>query len=61
MYLKKIKHPEFFQGNKKSDLYFEGWYYKLVTSDLKTSIALIPGISIQKKRSSCFYSSFYIK
>ncbi len=58
MYLKKIKYPEFFQGNKKSDLYFEGWYYKLVTSDLKTSIALIPGISIQKKDPHAFIQVF---
>ncbi len=48
MYFKKIKKPELFQGDKKTNHYFEGWYYKLVSADMKTSIAFIPGISIQK-------------
>ena len=48
-YFKKILHPELFQGNHKKNNYFEGWYYKLVSFDQKTSIAFIPGISINKK------------
>lgn len=58
MYFKKIKHPEFFQGNKKKNNYFEGWYYKLVSHDLKTSIAFIPGISINKKDPHAFIQVF---
>lgn len=58
MYFKKIKHPEFFQGNKKKNNYFEGWYYKLVSPDLKTSIAFIPGISINKKDPHAFIQVF---
>lgn len=46
MYLKKLKNPYLFQGRKKRNHYFEGWYYKLVSSDLKTEIAFIPGISL---------------
>lgn len=58
MYLKKIKHPEYFQGNKKTNHYFEGWYYKLVTKDLKTSLALIPGISMHKDDPHTFIQVF---
>ncbi|MFA7423208.1 MAG: tocopherol cyclase family protein [Acholeplasmataceae bacterium] len=58
MYFKKIKNPELFQGDKKSNHYFEGWYYKLVSADLKTSIAFIPGISIQKKDPHTFIQVF---
>lgn len=58
MYFKKIKHPEFFQGNRKKNNYFEGWYYKLVSHDLKTSIAFIPGISINKKDPHAFIQVF---
>jgi hypothetical protein len=58
MYFKKIKHPEFFQGNRKKNHYFEGWYYKLVSHDLKTSIAFIPGISINKKDPHAFIQIF---
>ncbi|MCD4827531.1 MAG: tocopherol cyclase family protein [Acholeplasmataceae bacterium] len=58
MYFKKIKHPEYFQGNKKKNNYFEGWYYKLVTKDKKTSVAFIPGISINKKDPHAFIQVF---
>jgi len=61
MYLKKINHPEFFQGNKKKDRYFEGWYYKLVTADQKVSIAFIPGISINQKDPHTFVQVFVSK
>lgn len=49
-----IKHPELFQGRRKRKNYFEGWYYKIVSSDLKKSIAFIPGISYFKNDSHCF-------
>ncbi len=58
MYFKKRKHPELFQGNKKTDHYFEGWYYKLVSYDLKTSVAFIPGISINKSDPHAFIQVF---
>ena len=58
MYLKKINHPELFQGDKKKNNYFEGWYYKLVTKDQKVSVAFIPGISINQKDSHTFIQVF---
>lgn len=42
---KRRTHPELFQGRKKKSNYFEGWYYKLVSTDSSSTIALIPGIS----------------
>lgn len=58
MYLKKINHPELFQGDKKKNNYFEGWYYKLVTKDQKVSVAFIPGISMNQKDPHTFIQVF---
>jgi len=58
MILKKIIHPEYFQGNKKKNNYFEGWYYKLVSEDQKHTIAFIPGISLNEKDPHAFIQVF---
>ena len=58
MYFKKLIHPEYFQGNKKKDHYFEGWYYKLVSRDEKDTIAFIPGVSINQKDQHAFIQVF---
>jgi tocopherol cyclase len=55
---KKIKETIRFQGNLKKKNYFEGWYYKFVTKDLKHSLALIPGISLNKMDSHAFIQVF---
>lgn len=44
--LKKIWHPEWFQGNRKTRNYFEGWYIKNVSAPGEDTIAFIPGISM---------------
>jgi hypothetical protein len=41
----RIHHPIWYQGVRKQRNYFEGWYFKQVTSDGKTTLSLIPGIS----------------
>ena len=46
MWLKKIIYPLLFQGNNKSEEYFEGWYYKQISKDEKRVISFIPGISL---------------
>jgi tocopherol cyclase len=61
MYFKKLIHPEFFQGNKKKDRYFEGWYYKLVSEDESYTLAFIPGVSINKKDPHAFVQVFISK
>ena len=45
MIFKHIKAPVIYQGRKKNSKYFEGWYFKQVAADLKSTICLIPGIS----------------
>ncbi len=44
--LKKMRHPEIFQGNKKKKNYFEGWYFKMVSADGSSILSVIPGISL---------------
>lgn len=46
--------PNLFQGNLKKQPYFEGWYYKQVSTDGKTAISFIPGISLNKHDPHCF-------
>lgn len=58
MYFKKLLQPELFQGRKKKNTYFEGWYYKLVSQDEHTTLAFIPGVSIQKKDPHAFIQVF---
>ena len=58
MYLKKLKYPEYFQGNNKKDNYFEGWYYKLVSKDQSYTIAFIPGVSLVTDDAHAFIQVF---
>ena len=58
MYLKKLIYPEYFQGNKKKDNYFEGWYYKLVSKDQSYTIAFIPGVSLVTDDAHAFIQVF---
>ena len=58
-----------YQGTGKEKNYFEGWYYKNVTGNGKTVIAIIPGVSISEHDSHAFvqiieninYKTYYIK
>ena len=47
---KKLKknNPEVFQGNKKKENYFEGWYFKMVSQDDSSIMSIIPGISLSE-------------
>lgn len=38
--------PDMFHGWGETRNYFEGWYFKFVSSDEKTAMAVIPGISM---------------
>jgi len=42
----KLFKPEIFQGNLKVKDYFEGWYFKHVSSDQDQVYAFIPGITL---------------
>ncbi len=50
--IKKLYHPEIFQGDKKKKHYFEGWYYKSILSSFKKSVVIIPGIALGKDTNS---------
>ncbi len=42
----RVFKPEVYQGNMRMKSYFEGWYFKQVTSDEKKVFSFIPGISL---------------
>jgi tocopherol cyclase len=44
--LRKVFHSELYQGHKKQQGYYEGWYFKLVAPGGGHVFSLIPGISI---------------
>ncbi|MFC2080099.1 tocopherol cyclase family protein [Bacteroidota bacterium] len=44
--LKKTGNTSIFQGNKKEEKYFEGWYFKMVAEDGSSIFSVIPGISL---------------
>ncbi|BFN37835.1 tocopherol cyclase family protein [Fidelibacter multiformis] len=46
--VRKIWHPEWFQGYYNKKTYFEGWYFKIVSQDGKHRYAIIPGITTGK-------------
>lgn len=52
--LKKIQNPVLFQGNLDKKKYFEGWYYKQVAADQKTSLSFIPALSLNQEDSHSF-------
>ena len=43
-FIRGVAHPEAFHGTGKTGGFFEGWYVKLVSTDLKQRWAVIPGI-----------------
>lgn len=45
MWMKLRMNPILFQGRNKKEHYFEGWYFKQVSEDMKTTVCFIPGIS----------------
>ncbi|MFN0214600.1 MAG: tocopherol cyclase family protein [Saprospiraceae bacterium] len=44
--LRALWNPNQFQGWGRSNRYFEGWYFKLVSADEQHAMAFIPGISM---------------
>lgn len=61
MGIKHILNPVLFQGYRKKNRYFEGWYYKLVSKDEQVKIAFIPGISMAGEKSHTFVQVFLSK
>lgn len=55
----RIFQPMLFQGVRKKKNYFEGWYYKLISEDRKSVIALIIGISLGKDGENHAFIQFF--
>jgi len=58
--IRKIWNPSWFQGNRRTTNYFEGWYFKLVSRDTSLSLAIIPGISLPANSDQAFAFIQYI-
>ena len=54
MMIKHNSEPLIFNGKNKKSKYFEGWYFKQVSADLKNIISVIPGISYSGNDSHSF-------
>lgn len=52
--MRKILKPEIFKGSLKKNNYFEGWYFKHVSENLRDVYAIIPGISLNEDHSHSF-------
>ena len=52
--VQKIFHPEIYQGRHKRDHYFEGWYFLQVNKECSHSVALIPGVSLNRNDPHAF-------
>jgi hypothetical protein len=50
----RLYKPEVFQGNLKKKNYFEGWYFKHVSSDMNNVLIFIPGISLNNNDPHAF-------
>jgi tocopherol cyclase len=49
-----LYRPEIFQGNLKMKNYFEGWYFKHASRDLKQVYSFIPGVSLTENDPHAF-------
>ena len=43
-----VWHDDCYHGWGRSNRFFEGWYYKLVSQDQRNAIAIIPGIAMDE-------------
>ncbi|TVR73940.1 MAG: hypothetical protein EA408_03660 [Marinilabiliales bacterium] len=46
--LRSLFNPEIYQGWGRNRSYFEGWYFKVLSSDEKSAFAIIPGVAMDK-------------
>ncbi len=52
--IQKVWHPDWFQGRRKRNNYFEGWYMKHVSSLGEHVLSFIPGVSLSKQDPHAF-------
>lgn len=53
-------HPDRYHGFAKKPPYFEGWYYKLVSANEESKLAIIPGVYLapDEENNHCFVQVF---
>jgi tocopherol cyclase len=53
-------HPDRYHGFSKKPPYFEGWYFKLVSADEESRLAVIPGVYLapDEENNHCFVQVF---
>ncbi len=56
--VQKLNNPSWYQGGKRADNYFEGWYLKHVSADNRRAYSVIVGASYPDKRSEASAHSF---
>lgn len=44
--IRSVWYPDQYHGWGRTNRYFEGWYYKIVSADERHALAIIPGISM---------------
>ena len=44
MQIRAILNPSTYHGTDQKPPFFEGWYFKMVSADEKSKIAIIPGV-----------------
>ena len=49
-----IFNKDIFQGNLNKNQYFEGWYFKNISADLKSVYSIIAGVSLNKNDKHAF-------
>ncbi len=54
------KNPENFHRQLLYKSYFEGWYYKQVSKDMKNTISFIPGVSFSNGRYKSFIQIIHL-
>ncbi|MBL7775324.1 MAG: hypothetical protein JNK89_04945, partial [Saprospiraceae bacterium] len=47
-----VWNPDMYHGWGREKRYFEGWYFKIVSADEQAALAIIPGISMDKRGNS---------
>lgn len=57
----KLRNPVLFQGDLNKKNYFEGWYYKQVSADLKTTLSFIPGVSLNPEDQHSFIQYIWVQ
>ncbi|MBT8232924.1 MAG: hypothetical protein HKO66_11995 [Saprospiraceae bacterium] len=46
--IKRLYNSDLYHGSRRSKRFFEGWYFKLISADESSALALIPGVAMDE-------------